>query len=89
MAIENWSKYRVKYVVEAMQFTERCCITPSGSGPQIGESGDYLVRYSDGTQRVVQRNVFESIYTRLAGADPANRKQVEHSNDGDVISVSV
>jgi hypothetical protein len=85
MAPENWSMYRVKYVVQAMQLAERCCITLPESGPQIGESGDYLVRYSDGTQRIVQHHVFEGIYTRLE-EDSTNRKQLNCSIDEQAIN---
>jgi hypothetical protein len=85
MAPENWSIYRVKYVVQAVQLGERCCITLPDSGPQIGESGDYFVRYSDGTQHIVQRHVFEGIYTRLE-ADSPDRKQGKCSNDQHAIT---
>ncbi len=61
----QWAEYRVKYLVRATQLTEPCQIVGENGDPEMGEAGDYLVHYSDGTPRVVRRRVFEGLYTPL------------------------
>jgi hypothetical protein len=64
MAVTKWAVYRVKYLVRATQLTGPCSVLVDGE-TEIGEAGDYLVHYSDGTRRIVRRQVFEGLYSQL------------------------
>ncbi len=65
MGTARWSVYRVKYLVQAIQLAEQCSVLVGGEEPEIGHPGDYLVRYSDGSRRIVPRRVFEGLYSEM------------------------
>jgi hypothetical protein len=67
----EWNVYRTRFLVRARQLTQPLAFTDALGREQSGQSGDYLVEFSDGIKRITNQALFEDIYVPLVGAQLA------------------
>jgi hypothetical protein len=70
--IAEWKTYRTRFLVRARQLTAPMLLVDALGREHFGDTGDYLVESSDGTQRIAPRLIFEDIYVAIdSGAGTA------------------
>jgi hypothetical protein len=67
----GWRFYRSRCLVKARQLTEPLVFCDVFGHEHCGETGDYLVEWSDGMFRIAPREFIEENYVRLGPAKPS------------------
>ncbi|MDP9162410.1 MAG: hypothetical protein M3O09_19565 [Acidobacteriota bacterium] len=67
--ITEWKTYRTRFLVRARQLTAPMLLVDALGREHFGDTGDYLVESSDGTQRIAQRLIFEDIYVAIHSSE--------------------
>jgi len=62
---ETWTIYRTRFLVRARQLAEPLSFTDFLGRRHDGKPGDYIVEFSDSTQRIVPRQIFEDVYVPM------------------------
>jgi hypothetical protein len=61
----EWQVYRTRFLIRARQLTGPLQFRDALGREHRGQSGDYLVESSDGTQRIAPREIFEDVYVAV------------------------
>jgi hypothetical protein len=64
----EWQVYRTRFLIRARQLTGPLEFRDALGREHRGQSGDYLVESSDGTQRIAPREIFEDVYVAMGSA---------------------
>jgi len=64
-AEDEWQVYRTRFLLRAKQLTRPLEFRDALGLEHRGQSGDYLIESSDGTQRIAPREIFEDIYVSM------------------------
>ena len=64
----EWNIYRTRFLVKAKQLIQPISFTDALGREHHGETGDYLVEWSDGSRRVAPRKIFEDVYVPMGPA---------------------
>ncbi len=64
----EWQVYRTRFLIRAKQLTGPLEFRDALGREHRGQSGDYLVESSDGTQRIAPREIFEDVYVAVDSA---------------------
>jgi hypothetical protein len=64
----DWNIYRTRFLVKAKQLTHPVSFIDALGREHSGQSGDYLVEWSDGSRRVAPREIFEDVYVPMGPA---------------------
>ncbi len=67
--MDNWKLYRTRFLSKAKRLDQVCHVTDNYGRVQEGLPGDYLVKGSDDSLRIVPAHVFEDIYTEFEAAE--------------------
>jgi hypothetical protein len=69
----DWHVYRTRFLIRARQLSAPLAFRDLLGREHHGQTGDYLIESSDGTQRIAPREIFEDIYVAM-NFSGANRK---------------
>ena len=70
----EWNVYRTRFLVKAKQLTQPCSFVDFLGHEHHGREGDYLVEFTDGTQRIAPRKFFEDIYVVMGSCESSETK---------------
>ena len=75
----EWQVYRTRFLIRARQLTGPMDFRDALGREHRGQTGDYLVESSDGTQRIAPREIFEDVYVAM-GPGVQKRRQLTRQN---------